>query len=1329
MSLIQRPSAALFLLVFSLVAAAIATAVEYFRLPGIGAFVLVGGVVLAAFWYGRRTFYATIVGVALASLPMAFYMAENYGAAFFVVFYGLGLPFQTALAEFINWQVRTNTRSLEREREAAGALAQIEARLNHIVQHSPLATYTMQLPPGRMRAPRLTFLSANVVDLTGFTEAELLNEPGLWMSRVPQEDRAQVIVFDAPTTGWTREYRFRRRDGAVIWLEDKRRTIPGENGAPDEVVGHVHDVTARRLAQQEAEEGRRFIEQLADAIPSEVNVIEVDTLRIVYVNHAPYVAEAAANPSTALVPRLVDTRANPDIHPDDRAAYAEALARIPTLADDSTSETALRVRNAVGAWRDLHIRFRVFRRDANGRPTQILSVTDDVTETRRSERALAQSQQLLSRIAEALPTVIFVLDLPANGGEGAFVYANRYLPDVLGYKHLQPGARESLDTLIGLIHPDDAVDVVETLKLVADLPDGEAAERELRMRAADGSWRWIRSRILVFNRDAQGRPVQVVGLMEDVTAVRLAHAALATSQRHFERVAKAVPNTLYVINLRDQSASGGITFSNESLPEALGFDRGSAHELGWEDFLKANLHPDDRERFIQSRREWLELPGDTVHEVEFRMRDASGRWRWLLGRHLVFERDAEGAVTEVIGLVQDITTGKDLEVELRSQRDFAQLVLNTLGQGVSVIGLDGRCEYINPAGARIVGYTVEEATGANMFAILPPDLVQATQGWFEQTADSPAPNQAELRYVRPDGVTVDLLAVVTARFIDGLPAGMVVVFSDVTDQKALQSALAANNRELELALSTAHDLAREARAATRAKSEFLANMSHEIRTPMNAIIGMAELLQTTTLTSEQSGPVQIMIDSGQALLSIINDILDFSKIEAGRVALDLHPFDMTTVVEGVVDLLAVRAREKGLRLIGCVDPAIPAALLGDSGRVRQILLNLLSNAVKFTNHGSIAVRVALESIDPGPQPRAHVRLIVSDSGIGIAPEAQTRLFQPFEQAERSTTRRFGGTGLGLAIVRRLTELMEGTITVDSHVGVGTDFTIDLSLALAGEQPPRTGPGRLHGRALVIDPEPSARLMALRHIGHSGLTGAAHDDPATALARLRAEGPWDLVVVGLWDDDPATAACLAALRSDAVLARVRRVVLADGPVAPVAGEHVVARPVRRADLWHAIEGGPQPACAAPESTDNPLETLPARPPLPPPADGPRGRVLLAEDNPVNQKVAELQLKKLGYQVEIVVDGQAALATYQAAPDRYGVILMDCQMPVLDGFSATRAIRAWEQAQGQGRHVVVVAMTANAMAGDRELCLAAGMDDYLSKPVGREALRQALEAITV
>jgi PAS domain S-box-containing protein len=682
----------------------------------------------------------------------------------------------------------------------------------------------------------------------------------------------------------------------------------------------------------------------------------------------------------------------------------------------------------------------------------------------------------------------------------------------------------------------------------------------------------------------------------------------------------------------------------------------------------------------------------------------------LLGGLVIIRRERGAFPPAVVATLRTFAAQSVLAIhnarlfrEIQRQKQYSETLVETSPVAIVTLDVDGKVVGWNPGAERLFGYTPAEALGRGMADLVAvPEAQGEVHDHIRRTLGGERVRTIARR-TRKDGTPVDVEISAVPVVVGGARVGLIGTYHDITE--LLQAR-------------------RQAEAANEAKGAFLATMSHEIRTPMNAVIGMSGLLLSTPLTEEQREYAEIVRQSGEALLTVINDILDFSKIEAGRLELEAQPFDLRECVEGALDLVAPRAAEKGLDLAYLIAEDTPGAIVGDVTRLRQILLNLLSNAVKFTERGEVVLSVAAHRLD-GPAALHELAFAVRDTGIGIPADRLGRLFRSFSQVDASTTRRYGGTGLGLAISQRLTELMGGRIDVTSEVGRGSEFRFTIR-AMAAEAPASsrrdlggTQPS-LHGkRVLVVDDNATNRRILATHLGAWGMEVEATGSPAEALAWIRGGRRFDLGILDMHMPEMDGVGLARAMREQPAGAALPLVLFTSlgRREARAEAEGFAAylhKPIKPSQLFDALVSvladRPVPVRGRATAATDLDPDLGRRHPL---------RILLAEDNAVNQKLALRLLDQMGYRADVAANGLEAIAAVER--QAYDVVLMDVQMPELDGLEASREInRRW----GRGDRPRIVAMTANAMQGDRERCEAAGMDDYVSKPIRIEELVAAL-----
>ncbi len=798
---------------------------------------------------------------------------------------------------------------------------------------------------------------------------------------------------------------------------------------------------------------------------------------------------------------------------------------------------------------------------------------------------------------------------------------------------------------------------------------------------------------LIPQYDDAGICVRLIGTMTDITERRNAASALREAAEQYRLLFEGNPNPMWV-------------YDRETLAFLAVNDAAIAH-YGYrrDEFLEmtiVDVRPSAEIAPVLERIATL-ADGPSAYDWQHRKKDGT-----LIHVEVVSNGLQFGGRAARLVLVNDVTERKKTEDALRVSELRYRSLTHSANDAIITTDSGGAITFWNTAAQAMFGYEKDDILGASLTRLMPTHYRDAhTQGIARMTATGDARvigRTVELHGLRKDGTEFPLeLSLGTWQ------AGGSVFYSaivrDITERKRQESELRAAKEAAD--------------AANRAKSQFLANMSHEIRTPMNGVIGMTGLLLDTPLTPEQQEYAETIRTSGDALLTIINDILDFSKIESGSLDLEEQPFDLRDCLENALDLLATRAAEKNLDLAYLIDDGVPGTLVGDVTRLRQVLVNLIGNALKFTATGEVVVSVSSQVVAG----RRHaVRFAVRDTGIGIPVERMDRLFKSFSQVDSSTTRLYGGTGLGLAISKRLAELMGGAMSVESTPGEGSTFSFTITAAAVPTQAriwQRSAQPSLAGRRILIvdDNETNRRILTLQ-AQNWGMRPRSAAEGTTALEWIRRGDPFDVAILDMQMpnmDGIALAAAIRIHRNAATLPLVMltsmgRQVLSDQ--AHFAA--FLAKPIKQSQLHDVLIGifDALPRNAAPVVAAQRLDPhLAERMPL---------RILIAEDNMVNQKLAVQLLAKMGYRPDVAGNGLEAIQALERQP--YDVILMDVQMPEMDGLEATRRIcQRWPRADRPH----IIAMTADAMQGDREKCLNAGMDDYVTKPVQVAALVVALE----
>ncbi len=983
--------------------------------------------------------------------------------------------------------------------------------------------------------------------------------------------------------------------------------------------------------------------------------------------------------------------------------------------------------------------------DLNGNATHYLAVKEDITERKKIEEALSISQQAYRQLVEQVPEVIYTCELGGN-----WQYLGTNILALCGYSAQilinDPGL------WMRIVHAEDR----ERLQIdIQSLAVGSVLNSEYRIQTLDRGLIWVRDHGIVnqgSQQDLQGASdgrKMIQGVLSEITQQKMAEAAMRESNDLLSAFMKHSPIYAYI---KEVSPTESRTLkASENFQDITGIPS-------------------------------TEMVGKTMGEIfpaEFASKITAEDWEVVAnGEILTLDEDlnghhyttikfpfAQGSKNLLAGYTVDITERKKAETALREsettfkslfddspislwEEDYSRVKqrlddLRTQG----IVDFDAylsqhpevvaecialiRVKNVNKATLNLFGASKKDDLLKSLTDISPESAQELFRRELLQIASGATHLEMETINRTLDGrlITINLNWVAVPGYENDL-SKIIVSLIDITEQKQAEAEIKESNRRLEESITRANTFAAQAEMANIAKSEFLANMSHEIRTPMNGVIGMTDLLLDTKLNEEQRNYAEIVRSSGEALLTLINDVLDFSKIEAGKMELEALDFNLLNLLDDFAASLAMRAHEKMLEFICAANPDVPSGLRGDPGRLRQILTNLVGNAIKFTSQGEVALHVFLLSES---KHEVHLLFSIRDTGIGIPPDKIGLLFNKFTQADTSTTRQFGGSGLGLAISKQLVELMNGEIGVKSTMGHGSEFwfTVRLARRLESNSGKTSALSTLQNvHVLVVDDNATNLEMLNTQLASWGMrtqamknSGAALEAMATAMQQ---NDPIQIALVDMYMPGINGATLGQAIKNNPSLKDTKLVLLTSlgergdaRKFAQMGFAGYLVKPVRHADLFNvlaaALTSDEKPASILPIVTRHSArENLNARM-----VNG--ARILLVEDNITNQLVALGILKRLGYKADVAANGIEALTALENIP--YDLVFMDLQMPEMDGLEATRRIRD-PQSSVINHNIPIIAMTANAMQGDRERCLKAGMNDYLSKPVNPQTLSDVL-----
>ncbi len=1155
------------------------------------------------------------------------------------------------------------------------------------------------------------FLSEKWKRMLGYRDDELPNIFPSFINNIHPDDLPGVQAnlkkyLNGESDNYSIEFRMKHKDGHDVDILARGEAIRNDEGKPIRMAGSHTDITERKKAEEAVLKNNENMRLAADAAGFGIwnldlieNRLEWDEwmFRLYGVRKVDFGGAYEAWQA--------------GVHPDDVARSSKEVEL--ALSGQKEFDTEFRIVRPNGEIRYLKAYAKVMR-DEQGNPIRMTGINYDVTERKQAETELSEKEARLSAITTSTQDAIIMID-----NSGAVSFWNPAAEKILGYPS---------DEIVGrnfhkVFAPERFMEAHrKAFRLFKNTGEGNAVGKTLELETThkDGHEFPVSLSLSAVQIDGQWN---AIGLLRDITEQKKAQSEIQKSRQFMLDLFESVQDGISVIN-PDLS----IRMTNKTMRDWNSKQCPLDGKKCFEAYhgSETACDPCPTLRCFAS--------GQPEYEVIQLPENRGGKWLEVYAYPL---RSTDGKQEAVIEFIRDITEFKRIALEREA---FAAVVKHS-DNIIVVKDMDLRVVATNEAFAKASGHPTSEEligkTDAEIFGISQED--EPVRSYMEDERRAQELSQGEF-IIREEPVilsTGEVRTVLTKKYpifnSDGKLTGTGNISTDITDRKQTERQLLNTNRQLEEATIQAREMAVQAEAANIAKSQFLANMSHEIRTPMNAVVGMSDLLLDMELSDRQREYVAVISQSADSLLALINDILDYSKIEADKLDIEDIDFDLRTLLEDVSDVAALRAHEKGLEFVCFLPPDIPTRLIGDPTRLRQIITNLTNNAVKFTTKGEISI---LAEIVESGEHDALIRFDVKDTGIGLSQTAMEKLFQPFTQADASTTRQFGGTGLGLSISKRLSEMMGGEIGVESKEGEGSRFwfTARLGRQSDSDYPELSSlPGDIRNvRILAVDDNDSNRMVISAMLESWECRFDVARNGREALEMMFKAGEqsdaYGLVILDMSMPEMDGASVGEKIRASETMGRPALVMLTSvgkkgdaERLRKFGFDAYLTKPIKQSQLYDCLVTviGSRDGSGAGERkgkfiTRHSLAESKVK----------GRRVLLVEDNVFNQMVAQEMLGKLGFSVEIANNGR--IAVERLCRESFDLVFMDMQMPEMDGIEATGVIRN-PSSEVLQHDVPIIAMTANAMKGDREACLAAGMDDYVAKPIKRDALEEAIARV--